>query len=324
MRKLLLSLFAIFMLLFVSACADNNDSEDTTANDADSEEVSNGDLETEYPLTIEDAVGNEVVIEEEPEKIISTSTSDTETLFALGLDEQIVGVSDYDNYPEEALDKPKVGDVVEPNVEAILEQEPDLVVVGNSITPEAVEKIRDLDIAVYQTDPKNMEDTLNTISELALITNKQDVGEEIVNDMEAKISDVEEAVADLDEDDKAKVYIEFSPGWTVGSGEFMDELIEIAGGINIAADEAGWYEVNEEKIIEDDPDYILYAEDLVDYDTGKELDELIKERSGWDEITAIKEDQLIALDEDIISRNGPRIVDALEAIALGIYPERFE
>src|SRR5690625_4866394 len=226
MRKLLLSLFAIFMLLFVSACADNNDSEDTTANDADSEEVSNGDLETEYPLTIEDAVGNEVVIEEEPEKIISTSTSDTETLFALGLDEQIVGVSNYDNYPEEALDKPKVGDVVEPNVEAILEQEPDLVVVGNSITPEAVEKIRDLDIVVYQTDPKNMEDTLNTISELALITNKQDVGEEIVNDMEAKISDVEEAVADLDEDDKAKVYIEFSPGWTVGSGEFMDELIE--------------------------------------------------------------------------------------------------
>src|SRR5699024_8585061 len=263
-------------------------------------------------------------IEEEPERIVSTSTSDTEILFALGLDEKIVGVSDYDNFPEEALEKPKVGGVVDPNVEAILTQEPDLVVTGNSMSDDAVERIRGLDLTLYQTDPKNMEETLDVIIETGIITNRLEEAEALVAEMQEVIDQVKETVADIPEEEKKKVYIEYNPGWTVGDGEFMNELIELAGGINVAADESGWIQVNEEKIIQDNPDVIIYAANLVDEDSGKQLGELIKERSGWDKITAIQEDQMVPIDENLMSRNGPRIVDALLEMAEGIYPERFE
>lgn len=217
-----------------------------------------------------------------------------------------------------------MGGVVEPNVEAILEQEPDLVVTGNSISEEAAQNIRDLGITLYQTDPKNMEEVFDVIRETGLITNRQKEAEDVIEEMQSVIDHVKETVAEVAEEDKKKVYIEYNPGWTVGKGEFMHELIELAGGINVAGDTEGWIEVNEEKIIEENPDVIIYAADLVDEETGKQLGELIKERDGWEEITAIEEDQMVPIDEDIMSRNGPRIVEALQQIAEGIYPELFD
>lgn len=330
LRRYLFTLLTVMVLLFVTACGggtptdtdnDQNANEDVTEESADG---GAGPDETEYPLTVVDVTGTEITIEKEPERIVSTSTSDTEILFALGLGDKIYGVSDFDNYPEEAKDKPKMGGVVEPNVEAILEQEPDLVVTGNSISEEAAQNIRDLGITLYQTDPKNMEEVFDVIRETGLITNRQKEAEDVIEEMQSVIDHVKETVAEVAEEDKKKVYIEYNPGWTVGKGEFMHELIELAGGINVAGDTEGWIEVNEEKIIEENPDVIIYAADLVDEETGKQLGELIKERDGWEEITAIEENQMVPIDEDIMSRNGPRIVEALQQIAEGIYPELFD
>lgn len=330
LRRYLFTLLTVMVLLFVTACGggtptdtdnDQNANEDVTEESADG---GAGPDETEYPLTVVDVTGTEITIEKEPERIVSTSTSDTEILFALGLGDKIYGVSDFDNYPEEAKDKPKMGGVVEPNVEAILEQEPDLVVTGNSISEEAAQNIRDLGITLYQTDPKNMEEVFDVIRETGLITNRQKEAEDVIEEMQSIIDHVKETVAEVAEEDKKKVYIEYNPGWTVGKGEFMHELIELAGGINVAGDTEGWIEVNEEKIIEENPDVIIYAADLVDEETGKQLGELIKERDGWEEITAIEENQMVPIDEDIMSRNGPRIVEALQQIAEGIYPELFD
>ena len=330
LRRYLFTLLTVMVLLFVTACGggtptdtdnDQNANEDVTEESADG---GAGPDETEYPLTVVDVTGTEITIEKEPERIVSTSTSDTEILFALGLGDKIYGVSDFDNYPEEAKDKPKMGGVVEPNVEAILEQEPDLVVTGNSISEEAAQNIRNLGITLYQTDPKNMEEVFDVIRETGLITNRQKEAEDVIEEMQSVIDHVKETVAEVAEEDKKKVYIEYNPGWTVGKGEFMHELIELAGGINVAGDTEGWIEVNEEKIIEENPDVIIYAADLVDEETGKQLGELIKERDGWEEITAIEEDQMVPIDEDIMSRNGPRIVEALQQIAEGIYPELFD
>lgn len=330
LRRYLFTLLTVMVLLFVTACGggtptdtdnDQNANEDVTEESADG---GAGPDETEYPLTVVDVTGTEITIEKEPERIVSTSTSDTEILFALGLGDKIYGVSDFDNYPEEAKDKPKMGGVVEPNVEAILEQEPDLVVTGNSISEEAAQNIRDLGITLYQTDPKNMEEVFDVIRETGLITNRQKEAEDVIEEMQSVIDHVKETVAEVAEEDKKKVYIEYNPGWTVGKGEFMHELIELAGGINVAGDTEGWIEVNEEKIIEENPDVIIYAADLVDEETGKQLGELIKERDGWEEITAIEENQMVPIDKDIMSRNGPRIVEALQQIAEGIYPELFD
>src|SRR5699024_8908381 len=182
MRKLWLSILTVLMLSFLGACGgeDSNDDAndvDTTEEESteDKGEGENGDsdLETEYPLVVEDVTGEEITIEEEPERIVSTSTSDTEVLFALGLEDKIYGVSDFDDHPEEAKDKPKMGRVVESKEAAIHDQEPDIVLTGNSIIEEASESIRDLSITLYQTDAKNMAEALDVILETGKLTTRQ-------------------------------------------------------------------------------------------------------------------------------------------------------
>ena len=143
--------------------------------------------------------------------------SETEILFALGLGDKIYGVSDFDDYPKEALTKPKVGGVTKPNEEAIIAANPDLVIGGISMKDDIVEKFRGLDLPLYKTEPKKMDDILNNIIQIGIITNTQQKAEELVAQMKEDIKTVTEAAATLKEVDKKKVYIEFSPGWTLPS-----------------------------------------------------------------------------------------------------------
>lgn len=276
---------------------------------------------TVYPLTVEDATGKEFIFTEAPQRIVSTSVSETEILFALGLGDQVVGVSDYDNYPAEVLDKPKVGGVTNPNIEMIIASNADLVIAGISMKAPVVEEFRALHVNLFKTDPENMKDILDSILLFGLINDKQLEAEAIVAQMEEDIRKVTEAVATLKPEEKKKVYIEFSPGWTVGKGEFMDELITMAGGLNIASDLEGWNAINEEKIIADDPDVIIYPLNITDTESGKRMEELIPGRSGWDKITAIVENRMVGVDKDTLSRTGPRTTQGLMEIFRGIYPE---
>lgn len=323
LKKKLLTLLTLLSMGFVTACSP--EAPETVVEEEQSEEtvVDESGKETSYPLTIEDASGREVTIEEEPERIVSTSPSETEILFALGLGEKIVGVSDYADYPKEALEKEKVGGVVEPNAEAIIDLEPDLVITGISMSDDVVEKLANLELKIYKNDGQDLEGILNNILKIGEVVNAQAEAEELVADMQADIDDVKEAVKDVKEEDKKKVYLEFTPGWTVGSGEFLDELIEVAGGINVASELEGWAEVNEEKIIEEDPEVILYAKDAVDFETEEPLEDLIRNRSGWEKISAIENERVIGIDENTVSRIGPRVTDALKQFAEAIYPELY-
>lgn len=317
------------MIFTVSACGKENVNskeepvQEETAK-VDSETSGVEEKATVYPLTVKDATGTELTFENAPERIVSTSPSETEILFALGLGDKIYGVSDFDDYPEEALAKPKVGGVTKPNEEVIMTAEPDLVIGGISMKDDIVEKFRGLDLKLYKTEPKELDDILNNIIQIGIITDTQQKAEELVAQMKEDIRLVTEATASIMEEDKKKVYIEFSPGWTVGKGEFMDELITLAGGINIASDLEGWNAINEETVIQDNPDVIIYTADIVDDKSGKPLEELIKSRNGWEKITAIQEERVIAIEGNIMSRPGPRITEALKQIAEAIYPDLFK
>ena len=276
--------------------------------------------QTVYPLTVVDATGTEVTLEAAPQRIVSTSPSETEILFALGLGDRIVAVSDYDNYPAEALDKPKIGGTWDPNEEAILAMQPDLVIGGISMKPEIAERLRSLGVVLYKANPGTLEEAVDTILQIGVLTGTQEKAEELAAAMREDLRRVTEAAATVPEEEKVKVYLEFAPGWTVGKGEYLDEMIRLAGGINIAGDTEGWTMINEEHVIAQNPDVILYAADLIDMETGKPFDELIRSRPGWDSITAILENRLYGLSEDIISRTGPRITDALLQVAEALYP----
>lgn len=330
-QRLWLMGLTLALVMVLAGCGSKNDtnSANTAASTSTSqatesqasEEVpaSNESKQTTYPLTIKDASGQEITFAKAPERIVSTSPSETEILFALGLGDRVVGVSDYDNFPKEVESKQKVGGVTEPNMEAIIAANADLVISGISIKDTAFEKMLSLGLNVIRIDPKKVDDVLNNILLIGQISDKQAEAEALVTKMKDDVRKVTEAAATIKPEDKKKVYIEFSPGWTVGKGEFMDELITMAGGINIASDIEGWSAINEEKIIKDNPDVIIYTLNITD-ESGKKLEDLIQGRSGWDQIKAIADKNLVGLDGDTLSRPGPRITEALLQISNGIYP----
>lgn len=297
---------------------DNNQAAEQTDNTTtpDSSEQS---LKTTYPLTVKDATGEEFTFDKAPERIVSVSPAETESLFALGLDQEIVGVSDFDDYPQAATTKPKMGGITKPNEEAIIAANPDIVFTGISMKEDVVKKFRDLGISIFKVDPKSYDDVISNIELYGQITDRQQEAKDIVDNMKKVREDVQAAVKDAA--DKKKVYVEFSPGWTVGKGEFMNELIEIAGAENIAATETGWININEENIIKSNPDVILYSAGLIDTETNKPLEELIKNRQGWDQITAVKDNHVFGVDSNLISRPGPRVADGLKEVAKAIYPD---
>jgi len=304
---------------------DTGGKDEASAGGEDADKSSQGNAKsTVYPLTVQDADGQTLTFDQAPQRIVSVSPAETEILFALGLGERIVGVSDYDDYPEEAMAKPKMGGIVTPNEEAILSAAPDLVIGGISLDEQAAGRLRELGLKLYRTNPKTLDDVIANILQIGIITDAQGRAEEAAAAMREDIRTVTEAVARITEEERKRVYAEFSPGWTVGSGEFLDELIRLAGGVNIAGDTEGWNRVDEEKVIRDDPEVILYAAGLTDFDSGKALEELIKSRGGWSGITAIREGRLIPLDMNIMVRPGPRLTQALQEIARGLYPELFE
>ncbi|QLG43074.1 ABC transporter substrate-binding protein [Paenibacillus sp. FSL W7-1088] len=318
-------LSAAMLALTLAGCGTTTTNEGTgTSQPAQeqSQEQAQTDLKTQYPLTVTDATGESFTFDKAPAKIVSVSPAETESLFALGLDEQIVGVSDYDDYPEAATTKPKMGGVSKPNEESIIAAEADIVFTGISMSKESVKKLRDLGITIFKTDPKSVDDVINNIETFGKITDHQEKAQEIITQMKKDVADVTEAVKAVKPEEKKKVYVEFSPGWTVGKGEFMDELITLAGGNNVASDLTGWNQINEENIIASNPDVILYANDVVE--DNKTLDQIIKARSGWDQITAVKNDAVIGLDANLLSRPGPRVTQGLKEVAKAIYPDLFK
>lgn len=278
--------------------------------------------QTTYPLTVKDGGGKEITIAKAPERIVSLAASQTEVLFALGLGDKIYGVDKFSNYPEEAKSKPVIGDMTV-NTEAVIAAKPDLIFGMTSMNAKSAEALRGLNLTVYTTDPKTVEGTMAMILEIGKITNTQDKAEKIVAQMKADRQKVIDAVKGVTADQKKKVYVEFDTLYTVGSGEFMDDLISIANATNVAsaAGLKSWAPVNEEFAIQQNPDVLLFSKGATDYKTKKPLEEMIKNRNGWDKINAFKNNRVIGIDADLISRPGPRLTQALVDVAKAIYPD---
>ncbi|MNM88195.1 corrinoid ABC transporter substrate-binding protein [compost metagenome] len=206
------------------------------------------------------------------------------------------------------------------NVEAIVAAQPDLILAASLIDEATVKSLTDMGLQVFQSNPKTIDAVMEHIQTIGKITNHQAEADEVVGKMKQEVQTVTDAVGSLSEDQKKKVYIEFSPGWTVGKGEFMDEMITLSGGINVASEVEGWSEINEEQIIQANPDVILYAKSVID-ENNKTLADIIKGRSGWDQISAVKENRIIAMDDNLLSRTGPRVTQGLIEVAKAIHPD---
>ncbi|NLH27874.1 MAG: cobalamin-binding protein [Syntrophomonadaceae bacterium] len=287
---------------------------------ADEQKQSKTDEQT-VDIVVTDDFGNQVKLDHYPERIVSLTPSNTEILFALGLGEKVVGVTSYCDYPEEAKDKPKIGDL-KGNVEAIVASEPDLVLAKGILNDDAVEKLRKLDIPVLCLDPESIEGVYRAIELIAKATGTNEKGEEIIGEMKEKIDSVEKKVAKIPQEERLRVFIEVGsdPLYTAGKETFVDELVVLAGGINIADDIKGYQMYSSEAVVKNNPDVILSADSYY-----VDIKQEIKKRAGWEEIKAVQEGKVIdELDTNLLNRPGPRSALAVELIAKALYPEIFQ
>jgi iron complex transport system substrate-binding protein len=267
-------------------------------------------------LTLIDGAGRTVNITKTPQRIVSIAASTTEILYALGCGDKIVGRDRYSNYPPEALEKPEVGTSTSINLEMIVGLEPDLVMTWWFAT-EAINSLEERGIPVFAINPQSVSDVLQTIRTIGLIVNKTTEAENLVADMQSKIDEITSKTKGLNKTQRPLVYYELgSVGKTVGPGTFTNELIFMAGGINIAADEPFRYPLlNSEYIIERNPDVII----VISYGASPEE---IKSREGWQTINAVKNNRVYVIDTGLVTSN-PRIVQGLEQFAKWFHPELF-
>lgn len=274
-----------------------------------------------YPMTVKDALGNKVEFKEAPKKVVSLVPSNTEILFALGLEDKIVGVTDNDDYPKAATKKEKVGDM-EYDIEKILSLKPDVVFAheSNAKSVEAgLQQLKDAGITVFVVkNATNFEETYYTIKQIGQITDKEQKAVQIIAGMKAKVKEVQDKVANIKQ---RTAFVETSDEpeiYTAGKDTFMQEILDLANIKNVVDDQSGWFKIDPEQIVKRNPDTIIVMEDVPN------IIAKIKERQGFGSISAVKKDAVVQVNQDLTARTGPRLADGLEEIAKAVYPEVFK
>ena len=252
-------------------------------------------------------------------KVVSLAPSTTEILFALDLNEEIVGVSSFCNYPLKVQEKEKIGTFSQPNIEKILSLKPDIIFCTGLEQAPVIEKLKQLNLKVYVSDPSDIEELFDSIREMAGLTNRDKEANELINRMKIGIEEIKARTEVIPKEDRVKVFIEFwnDPLMSAGKGSFIDELITLAGGINISHDVKRPYSYfSPEQVIRRNPDCIILA-----YMVNEDAAKAIKKRLGWEEIAAVKNNRIYNdIDPDILLRPGPRLVKALVELQKRLYP----
>ena len=274
------------------------------------------------PGTYTDDMGRVVSINEAPQRIVSHVPVITEILFALGLGERVVGVSDYCDHPEEAKLKPSIGNYFNPSIENVVALDPDLVLTdGHS---ENIKQLDDLRITYLVIDPKDLDGFFKDIELLGKATGIEGRAEKLIRDMKEAISRVVNRVKDAP---KVRViYVidgtDLNNPWTAGPGSSVDSLITMVGGENIAAKAPSpWMQFSIEQVAGSDPEIIILP---AKHGTAFTSPELLKGHPAWREITAVKQNGIRIIDGDLVDGYGPRIVQGLEEIARSVHPELFK
>ena len=253
-------------------------------------------------------------------RYLSLAPSTTEILFALGLNEEIVGVSSYCNYPPEAKTKAKAGDFSQPNMEKMFSLKPDYIFCTGLEQVPVIRELKRLNFNVYVADPKNIEELFKTISDIGKITGRDREAARLIEKMKNDIKAISSEVELIPREKRVKVFIEIwhEPLMTAGKSSFVGELITMAGGDNIAYEiERPYSNFSAEKVVNLNPGCIIMA-----YMDKESPLKLVEARFGWKDIDAVKNRRVFNdIDPDILLRPGPRITEGLKEIYKRLYPK---
>lgn len=275
-------------------------------------------------LTFTDGLGREIALDGPAQHVVSLAPSNTEILFAIGAGDQVVGRDQLSDFPDEAKTVTDVGSTFAAlNTEQIVSLKPDLVLAAEINTPEQVKQLEELGLTVYYLkNPLTLEEMYGNLEIVAQLTGHEQEAATLIESLKARVAAVDEKIApissrpnmfyELDATDPAKPY-------TAGKGTFISQLIDRAGGHNIAADLDGYPQMSLEQVVAADPAFIILGD--ARYGVSPES---IAQRPGWENLTAVKNGQVVPFNDDLVSRPGPRLVDALEELAKLLRPELFQ
>ena len=311
MKKKLSLFTAVFLTatLLMSLCAFA--SADTSEKSASSETSS----ASEGPVSVVDMTGRTITLDEPAERIVALTASDCEILYAIGAGDKLVGRGEYCDYPAEVLDVPSVQSGYDTNIEQIIALHPQVLLMSTMAqTDEQVEQLEAAGVHVVVSDAQDIEGVYTAIEIIGALMGKEENAEKIVDDMKKGFDELKEKTADAEEE--KTVYFEVSPLeyglWTPGKGTFMNEIAEMLGLKNCFDDVDGWAAISEEQVLERNPDYIVTI--TMYFGEGPTPEEEIMSRKGWEDVTAVVNEDILNLQNNELSRPAPRLLDGAQML----------
>lgn len=271
--------------------------------------------------SIRDQLGRRVSVPARPRRIVSFAPSITEIVYALEQGQRLVGATRYSNFPPDAARLPRVGSYVRLDIERIVALNPDLCIATRDGNPKAViERLQSLKIPVYVVNPHNLDTILETIREIGAILNAGDRAFTLTSTMADRIQKVRSRVGRVDCRPRVFFQIGISPIVSAGNGTFIHELIELAGGQNLARGKIAYPRFSREQVLTLSPDVII----ITSMSRQAVFEEVKADWRRWPHMPAVRDDRIYLVDSDLFDRPSPRLVDGLELLARLIHPERQE
>jgi iron complex transport system substrate-binding protein len=268
--------------------------------------------------SIEDQTGRAIVVPESPQRIVSLAPSITEIVFDLQCGALLKGVTTYSDFPEAAQRLPKVGSYVYLDLEKIVSLKPDLCIgIKDGNPKELVMRLESLGIPVYAVNPRSLESIRTAVIEIGKLLQAQETARDVAENMKARIDNIRHLTATAEHHPRVFFQIGISPIVSAGSDTFIHELIEIAGGINLAQGYTSYPRFSIEEVVVAEPDIIIITSMARD----KLFEQVKSEWKQWSGIPAVKNDRIFLVDSDLFDRPTPRLIDGLETLVRLIHPE---
>jgi iron complex transport system substrate-binding protein len=274
--------------------------------------------------TIKDDLGFPFVMTSPPQRIISLAPNITEILFDLDLGEKVVGVTRYCDFPEKALKKEKIGGMIDLNLEKIIALKPDLIIGFRGNPLRIIERLRSLHLPLFVLEMgTNLETVFIIIEKIGTITQKEKKAQVLVESLKKRYDKTQAKLRNVQHEPRVFLSIHGTGLWTCGKGSFLNDLVGKARGVNIAGIiPRKWLHYNREQLIRDNPEVIItLSKSQTEFSKVKDW---IKNEAHLKGIKAVETDRIYFLDENLASRPGPRLINALEELARILHPQFFK
>jgi iron complex transport system substrate-binding protein len=267
-----------------------------------------------------DETGRTVRVPQPVQRIVSLAPSLTETVYALGLQDRLVGDTDYCDYPPDAQKKTKVGGAINPSLEQIVALRPDLVLVTKSLNLiETVHSLDSLGISSYGTDPHTVKDIVSSTERLAGVLGASEAGATLGADLERHLADLQQRLSGAPP--RRVLFIVWSdPLISVGKGTFIADAMRLAGATSIVDSAQDWPHMSLEEVVRLQPDFLVFA--ASHSESGQSDFDVLAERPGWRGLDAVR-NRRFAVISDAVNRPAPRLITAIEDLARQLHPEAF-